>query len=52
MEVTPRLIEATVTEIGHLRDRQRWGVDTGWDPRDYWHLVELGEICRVSRHIK
>ena len=45
MEMFTGSIEAIVTQIGRSGGPWRWGGDTGWDPRCYWHLVVDCGIC-------
>ncbi|WP_286280150.1 hypothetical protein [Polynucleobacter sp. HIN8] len=49
MEMFTGSIEAIVTQIGRSGGPWRWGGDTGWDPRRYWHLVAPGGISRETR---
>ncbi|MEY2623837.1 MAG: hypothetical protein RLZZ101_1072 [Pseudomonadota bacterium] len=51
MAISTVWIEAIVTLIGRPSGPWRWGGDNGWDPRRYWHPVELGGICRENRQI-
>ena len=51
MAISTVWIEAIVTLIGRSGGPWRWGCDAGWDLGDYWHLLELGGICRETRQI-